>query len=170
MPRGRRRSGCRAYEISFGHSLWQIQRSEPRATGVQGMYTGARIVPGVAELRQRLAEPMPMRLEVFRSGGEVVAMGSPVILYDSEAAIAAVTDAMEASGANVANSHATSLKAVGIKEVGPRDVAFKRESDPHGLLNPGKFDLDAAAGIDTNVGARLNSSGWGMRSRHAAAS
>ena len=65
----------------------------------------------------------------------------------------------QASGGVVANSHTTGVREVGIKRITPRDVAFKREMDPHGLLNPGKLNLE---GMQESS---LQTTGWRFRSR-----
>jgi FAD/FMN-containing dehydrogenase len=149
------------YEFSYGHGLRQIQRSHPRATVLQSMFPADDLVGALERAHARLAEAGPMRSEIFLSEGRVVALGSPYVTYESDAQMAAYAEALQAEGAMIANSHATGLRGVGIKAIGPRDLAFKREMDPHRLLNPGKMEdaEDAPAG----PAPRLAVSGWRFR-------
>ena len=69
--------------------------------------------------------------------------------------IAAETAACDdPAGGAVANSHTTGVREVGIKRITSRDVDFKGVMDPHGLLNPGKLNLD---GVKASA---LATSGW----------
>jgi hypothetical protein len=97
-------------------------------------------------------------VEVFWSNGAVVAMGSPLILYESPEQMSDVVLAMQAEGVNVANSHTTGLREVGIKHITERDAAFKASFDPHGLLNPGKIDFSSQP-----IVKNLPTTGWQFR-------
>ena len=134
--------GAPLYEFSYGHGLRQIQKSHPRTTVLQGMFPGQALVATLERVRERLGHLGPMRTEVFLSEGEVVGMGSPYFAFAGAQDMAEYVRIMQDEGAQIANSHATGLRGVGIKSIGPREIAFKREMDPHGLLNPGQMDLD----------------------------
>jgi FAD/FMN-containing dehydrogenase len=153
--------GAPLYEFAYGHGLRQIQKSHPKTTVLQGMFGAADLVGTLERVRARLAHAGPMRTEVFLAEGEVVGMGSPYFAYEGEAQMAAHVQAMQEEGALIANSHTTGIRGVGIKAIGPRDIAFKREMDPHNLLNPGKME-DADAGPGSPASA-LPASGWRFR-------
>jgi hypothetical protein len=95
----------------------------------------------------------------LKADGEVVAMGSPQIAFRDPQQMAVLVALVQDSGGVVANSHTTGVREVGIKRITSRDVAFKRDMDPYGLLNPGKLNLDGV------VESTLQTSGWRFRSR-----
>jgi len=151
--------GAPLHEFCYGHGLRQIQKSAPTFTGLQGMFRGPQMLEAISAVRAQVSRDEPFRLEMFWSDGEVVAMGSPQIAYRAPQQMADLVALVQASGGVVANSHTTGVREVGIKRITPRDVAFKREMDPHGVLNPGKLNLD---GVQESA---LHTSGWRFRAR-----
>ncbi len=146
------------YEYSYGHGLKQVQRSNSKFTALQGMFPGNNLLPSIEAMHTRFAGTMPLRLEIFYSQGEVVAMGSLYILYESEQQMANLVDVMQSEGVSVANNHANSVREVGIKVISDRDGAFKKSMDPFNLLNPGKLDFgEDAEAQSTHV---LPTRGW----------
>ena len=151
--------GAPLHEFCYGHGLRQIQKTAPTFTGLQGMFRGPAMLESIAAVRAKVSREEPFRLELFWSDGEVVAMGSPQIAYRDPRQMADLVALVQDSGGVVANSHTTGVREVGIKRITSRDVAFKREMDPHGLLNPGKLNLDGVAE------SALQTSGWRFRAR-----
>lgn len=149
--------GAPLYEFAYGHGLRQLQKVDPTFTGFQGMFPADRLIDSIEAFHGDIAGSVPMRLEIFWSEGEVVAMGSPVFSFETEARMAAMVELLQSHGAAVANSHTTGVREVGIKRITERDVEFKREMDPYGLLNPGKLNFEAM--LHTN----LPTSGWKFR-------
>jgi FAD/FMN-containing dehydrogenase len=148
--------GAPLYEFSYGHGLRQIQKSHPRTTRLQAMFPPEGLVARLERVRERLAPVGPMCTEFFLSEGEVVGMGSPYIPFQDAAQMAALVAALQEEGAQIANNHASTVAGVGIKRITARDLAFKREMDPHGLLNPGKLD-----GVE--LAPALATTGWSFR-------
>jgi FAD/FMN-containing dehydrogenase len=152
--------GAPMYEFAYGHGLKQIQKTDPVFTGLQGMYPGNDLLGSLERSHRRYAGKMPIRVEVFWSNGSVVAMGSPLIHYESQEQMTDIVLAMQEDGVKVANSHTTGVREVGIKLITERDASFKAAFDPHGLLNPGKIDFSSSVEISKN----LPTSGWSFRS------
>lgn len=150
--------GMPIYEFAYGHGLRQIQRVNSAYTGLQGMFPGHDLLGSLGRVHDRYAGKTPLRVEVFWSNGAVVAMGSPLILYETPEQMSDVVLAMQAEGVNVANSHTTGLREVGIKQISERDAAFKASFDPHGLLNPGKIDFSSQ-----QIAKNLPTTGWQFR-------
>ena len=151
--------GAPLHEFCYGHGLRQIQKTVPTFTGLQGMFRGPAMFESIAAVRAKVSREEPFRLELFWSDGEVVAMGSPQIAFRDPQQMADLVALVQDSGGVVANSHTTGVREVGIKRITSRDVAFKRDMDPYGLLNPGKLNLDGV------VESTLQTSGWRFRSR-----
>ncbi len=151
--------GAPLHEFAYGHGLRQMQKAVPTFTGLQGMFRGPAMLEAIMALREKVSREEPFRLEMFWSDGEVVAMGSPQITYRDPQQMADLVSQIQACGGVVANSHTTGVREVGIKRITSRDVVFKREMDPHDLLNPGKLNLDGVP--ESN----LPTSGWNFRAR-----
>lgn len=143
------------YRFCYGHSLMQVQKKDMKFTSVQTMFGGDDLRGQLLGLHPEFAGTMPFRLEFQKSQGKLVAVGSPLFLYESEAQMADVVRRVQASGAHVANSHTTSIRNVGMKTLTQADLDFTRAMDPHGLLNPGKVDL-----ADETLATELDVSGW----------
>ncbi|MCA3260471.1 MAG: FAD-binding oxidoreductase [Telmatospirillum sp.] len=156
------------YKFCYGHSLAQVQKGNPKFTSVQTLFAGADLKRQIGDLHPIFAGRLPFRLEFQKSQGRLVAVGSPLFVYESEAQMAAIVAQIQAGGGQVANSHTTSVRAVGMKVVSDADIAFVRRMDPHGLLNPGKIDLAADETDALKTG--LATSGWHVEERSERAS
>lgn len=150
--------GIPLYEMAFGHALAQVQKTEPKRTAIEGFFHGDDIVGLVERVHRKLDGIGPMRLELRRWGTRLGGSGSPYVLFESEEQLIRVARIMQSEGAGVANSHASNVRAVGKKDVTEQDIAFKRSSDPYGLLNPGRFEADSAE--DEDLGSNLPVSAW----------
>lgn len=154
------------YEYAYGHGLRHVQRANTRYTALQGMFPPDNLLPSLEAVHRRYAGQMPMRCEIFISDGEVVAMGSHYIPFESEQQMAALVEFMQGEGVAIANNHASGVREVGIKVIDQRDASFKRAMDPHNLLNPGKLDFtDEEVEKAQHV---LATSGWKFQERRAA--
>ena len=151
--------GAPQHEFAYGHGLRQMQKTDPRYTGLQGMFRGAGLFEAIAAVRAQVSREEPFRLEIFWSDGEIVAMGSPQIRFEGDNRMRELVALIQDAGGAVANSHATGVREVGIKRITSRDVDFKGLMDPHGLLNPGKLNLD---GVKPSA---LATSGWTFAAR-----
>ena len=75
-----------------------------------------------------------------------------MVRFTSEERLQAIMDDHEAMGAMIFNPHRYTLEEGGMKQTDAIQLAFKRETDPQGLLNPGKMiawedpSFDFAAG------------------------
>jgi hypothetical protein len=62
-----------------------------------------------------------------------------MLRYTDEVRLDAIVAAHEAAGNVIFNPHRYTLEEGGMKQSDPAQLAFKRETDPKGLLNPGKM-------------------------------
>ena len=99
-----------------------------------------------------------MRIELRLWDGDLVGSGSPFLRYRDEKQVADIVRIMQDEGVKVANPHASSVRGVGKKEIGPREIAFKEAMDPFGLLNPGRFEADSVR--DATIDRHLPTDGW----------
>ncbi len=144
-PEGEGPCGGPITDYTFGHALYQIQKHEPDRTVLEGFFKSPDLAGLIERVHARVGHHGPMRMELLRIGGALVGGGSPYFLYESPEQMATLVREMQAAGAVVSNSHTSNVRAVGKKEITARDLAFKREVDPYGLLNPGRFELESEA-------------------------
>lgn len=149
------------YEFAFGHALRQVQKTDPRRTSVEGFFKSKDLYGLIDRVHAKVDGMGPMRMELRRWAGELVGSGSPYVAFENEAQMANLVEIMQAEGVSVANPHTSSVRAVGKKELTDRDIAFKREMDPHGLLNPGRFEVDSK--FDEDFKSTLPTDSWLFR-------
>lgn len=78
-------------------------------------------------------------LEVMREGGRVIYAGLTLVRFTTEARLEEIVRIHEDMGAMIFNPHRYTLEEGGRQSADARQLAFKREADPQGLLNPGKM-------------------------------
>jgi FAD/FMN-containing dehydrogenase len=82
---------------------------------------------------------VPGHLEFVRFDGNVAATGLPIVRFTSEARLDEIVRIHEDNGCPIFNPHRYTLEEGGMKQTDAVQLAFKREADPKGLLNPGKM-------------------------------
>ncbi|MBE3639524.1 FAD-binding oxidoreductase [Mangrovicoccus algicola] len=157
-PEGQAPYGRPIWEFAFGHTTLQAQKTRDDITEIEGLFSAPDLAARILEVHAAIGKTGPMRMEIRRWGAELVGSGSTFVTFTDEAAVNEVVTAMRAMGLKVANPHASNVRGVGKKTIGPREIAFKREVDPKGLLNPGRFEAEGAA--DTVIDRHLDTDGW----------
>ncbi|MFO1050569.1 MAG: FAD-binding protein, partial [Geminicoccaceae bacterium] len=84
-------------------------------------------------------DEVPMHLEFVRYAGEIACFGLQLVRYTGDARLRAIIDRHNRAGCPIFNPHEYTLEGGGMKKVDHTQLAFKREADPDGLLNPGKM-------------------------------
>ena len=128
---------------------------------IEGFLRAPDLIGLIGRVYDAVGHYGPMRMELVRTGGELAGTGSPYFRFESREQMAAMVEEMQAAGAHVSNSHTSNVRAVGKKQVTERDSAFKRTVDPYGLLNPGRFEVDASA--DAAFALTLPTDAWHKR-------
>jgi hypothetical protein len=80
-----------------------------------------------------------MHIEMNKFDGRIVFSGLPLVRYTTEARLNEIIRIHEENGCLVFNPHRYTLEEGGMKRTDKGQLAFKREADPRGLLNPGKM-------------------------------
>jgi hypothetical protein len=160
-PEGQGPYGAPIWEFVFGHALFQIQKTEPDRSVLEGTFRDKDLVGLVKRVHDKVKHYGPMRMEILRTDGDVVGSGAPYFVYESPEQMATLVRLMQEGGAAVSNSHTSNVRAVGKKQITSREIAFKRQVDPHNLLNPGRFELDDTA--DEKFAIELPTDKWDGR-------
>ena len=80
-----------------------------------------------------------MHLEFVHFGSHFGCFGLQLLRYSTPERLNEIMAWFEDRGCPVFNPHAFTLEDGGMKQIDAVQLAFKREADPKGLLNPGKM-------------------------------
>jgi FAD/FMN-containing dehydrogenase len=112
---------------------------ERTVTYLQSLFPPPTHLDAVARMAAMFGDEVPMHLEFVRYAGQIACFGLQIVRYTSDERLQAIMDAYNANGCPIFNPHAYTLEEGGMKRVDHLQLAFKREADPKGLLNPGKM-------------------------------
>jgi FAD/FMN-containing dehydrogenase len=127
------------YEHSWNHTTLQVLKTDRTVTYLQTLFPAPDHLAKVAEMDAMFGDEVPMHLEFVKLGGDIACFGLQLVRFTTEARLAEIIAAHEAAGCPIFNPHVFTLEEGGMKKVDTLQLAFKREADPHGLLNPGKM-------------------------------
>ena len=113
-----------ALSVGWNHTTLRALRVDPSITYLQTGYFG---------------DEVPIHTEITRFDGRVNLSGLPLVRFTTEERLDEICRIHEAHGCSIFNPHRYTLEEGGMKATDPVQLAFKRECDPKGLLNPGKM-------------------------------
>ena len=128
-----------AYELAWNHTTLRALRVDPAITYLQVLYRAPDTVERVVKMAEIFGDEVPGHVEWVRMDGRVRGAGLPMVRYTTEARLDEIIRIHEAEGCPIFNPHRYTLEEGGMKQTDPAQLAFKRETDPDGLLNPGKM-------------------------------
>lgn len=138
-----------AYELTWNHTTLRALKVGPSVTYLQTQYPDLETLYKIIDI---FGDEMPMHNEMIRFDGRIVFSGLPIVRFKNEERLEEIIRIHEDLGARVFNPHRYTLEEGGMKRSDPGQLAFKREADPTGFLNPGKMiawenpDFDFSAG------------------------
>jgi FAD/FMN-containing dehydrogenase len=140
------------YELSWNHTTLRALRVDPAITYLQVRYgEGLPLERAHAILRKYEGEAIG-HFEFIRFNGRIEFAGLPLVRFTTEERLEAIMRDHEAMGAYVFNPHRYTLEEGGMKQTDAIQLAFKRETDPRGLLNPGKMIAFEDPSFDFSAG------------------
>lgn len=140
------------YELGWNHTTLRALRVDPTITYLQVLYPFPDTVDLAVRIHERFGDELPAHLEFVRFDGKVTAFGLPLVRFTSEARLEEIMRIHEEMGAPIFNPHRYTLEEGGMKQTDEVQLAFKREADPQGLLNPGKMIAWEDPGYDYSSG------------------
>ncbi len=141
-----------AYELGWNHTTLRALRVDPAITYLQVLYPFPNQVELVTRIHERFGDEVLCHLEFVRFDGKVTCFGLPLVRFTTEERLEEIMAIHEEMGAPIYNPHRYTLEEGGMKATDAAQLAFKRQADPQGLLNPGKMiawedpDYDYASG------------------------
>ncbi len=127
------------YELSWNHTTLHALKIDPDITYLQILYPPGEHLERVQHMYEKFGDEVMAHLEFVRFGGKIACFGLPIVQFTSEERLDEIIRYHEDNGCPVFNPHAYTLEEGGMKQVDQTQLAFKREADPKGLMNPGKM-------------------------------
>ena len=141
-----------AAELSWNHTTLRALRVDSAITYLQVLYPFPKQLELVEKIHAMVPDEMIGHLEFVRFDGDITCFGLPMIRYSTAERLEEIIRLHEENGCPIFNPHRYTLEEGGMKQTDEIQLAFKRQADPKGLLNPGKMiawddpDYDFGAG------------------------
>lgn len=129
-----------AFELAWNHTTLRALRIDPTITYLQMMIPRPVMFEKLAEVKTRFGDELLLHFEFTRFDGVVSPVGIPLVRHTTNERLEEIIEILERDiGLPVFNPHRVTLEEGGMKKTNPHQLAFKKQSDPKGLLNPGKM-------------------------------
>lgn len=128
------------FEYGWNHTTLRALKVDPVITYLQVRYAAPDHVARVQAIRDAFPHgELLQHLEVMKENGRTMFAGLSLVRFTTEARLDEIIRIHEDMGCMIFNPHRFTLEEGGRQTVDDRQLAFKREADPRGLLNPGKM-------------------------------
>jgi FAD/FMN-containing dehydrogenase len=127
------------FEYTWNHTTLHALKHDRTITYLQTLFPPPDHLERVEAMARHFGDEVPLHLEFVRFGGQVACFGLQLVRYTTDERLLAIIDHHNRNGCPVFNPHEYTLEGGGMKRVDQVQLAFKREADPVGLLNPGKM-------------------------------
>lgn len=141
-----------AYELAWNHTTLRAMKVDPGFTYLQVQYPGPDHVEKVRQMTELFGDEVPGHLEFIRFDGHVQCAGLPLVKFTTKERLEEIMRIHEDNGCPIFNPHRYTLEEGGMKQTDKTQLAFKHETDPKGLLNPGKMIAWDNPDFDFNSG------------------
>lgn len=128
-----------AFELAWNHTTLRALRVDPSITYLQSLYPFPNHLALVEKMDAMFPGEVFSHLEFVRLDGQITCFGLPLVKFTTEERLNEIVRIFEDNGCPIFNPHRYTLEEGGMKQTDDVQLAFKREADPQGLLNPGKM-------------------------------
>jgi FAD/FMN-containing dehydrogenase len=128
-----------AFELAWNHTTLRALRVDPSITYLQSLYPFPNQLSLVEKMDTMFRGEVISHLEFVRFDGNITCFGLPLVKFTTEERLDEIIRLHEENGCPIFNPHRYTLEEGGMKQTDEIQLAFKREADPQGLLNPGKM-------------------------------
>jgi FAD/FMN-containing dehydrogenase len=134
------------YEYTWNHTTLQALKIDKTVTYLQTIFPLGANVEALIASHEMFGEEVMAHAEFQRRQGRTNCSSLQVVRYSDEARLWEIVRGMETLGIRLSNPHSYILEDKGARVLSADlQLAFKREADPRGLLNPGKMSRWTAA-------------------------
>ena len=129
-----------AWECGWNHTTLQALKLEPGIWSyLQVAYPRPFDSDLVVRQKERYGDEIHFHHEMARMDGTVQVFALPLVRWRGRERIYEIIHEMEEiDGCTIFDPHAITIEDGGMKEIDTVQIEFKKEADPHGLMNPGK--------------------------------
>ncbi len=127
------------FEYTWNHTTLRALKVDPAITYLQVGIGTEDPVELTLKLREEFSPEVLLHVEVTRQQGKVGFGSLSLVKFTTEERLDEIIRIHEEMGAPNFNPHRYTLEEGGRQIVDQRQLDFKREADPKGLLNPGKM-------------------------------
>ena len=154
-------------ELSWNHTTLRALRVDPAMTYLQVLYPFPDQLATLARIHRHFGEEVMGHLEFVRYNGNITCFGLPLVRFTTAERLDEIIAIHEDMGAPVFNPHRFTLEEGGMKQTDEVQLAFKRQADPKGLLNPGKMIAWENPAFDYRTGKHFLFPGLVARAKNA---
>ena len=128
------------YEYTWNHTTLQALKVDKTVTYLQTIFPLGANVEALIASHEMFGEEVMAHAEFQRRQGRTNCSSLQVVRYSDAARLWEIVRGMETLGIRLSNPHSYILEDKGARVLSADlQLAFKREADPQGLLNPGKM-------------------------------
>ncbi|PRY26359.1 FAD/FMN-containing dehydrogenase [Aliiruegeria haliotis] len=127
------------FEYGWNHTTLRALKVDPSITYLQVRYGFPDYMEKIETIRKEFSPEILQHLEVMRESGKVIFAGLTMVKFTTQERLDEIIRRHEEIGALIFNPHRYTLEEGGRQTVDDRQLRFKQEADPKGLLNPGKM-------------------------------
>jgi FAD/FMN-containing dehydrogenase len=127
------------FEYGWNHTTLRALKVDPSITYLQVLYAPGVYAEKVMAIRAAFPGELYQHLEAMRVDGKMAFAGLTLVKFTTEARLDEIIHQHEAMGCFVFNPHRYTLEEGGRQSTDATQLAFKRQADPKGILNPGKM-------------------------------
>src|SRR5579872_3199409 len=157
------------YELAWNHTTLRALCVDPAITYLQALYPFPNQLETVKRIHDHFGAEVMGHLEFVRFNGKITCFGLPLVRFTTGARLDEIVALHESMGAPIFNPHRYTLEEGGMKQTDAVQLAFKREAEPLGLLNPGKMIAWEDPNFDFSTGRNFLFPGLEERARAAGA-
>jgi len=154
-------------ELSWNHTTLRALRVDPAMTYLQVLYPFPDQLATLKRIHEYFGDEVMGHLEFVRFNGKITCFGLPLVRFSTAERLDQIVAIHEQMGAPIFNPHRYTLEEGGMKQTDEVQLAFKREADPKGLLNPGKMIAWEDPAFDYRAGQNFLFPGLEARTRDA---
>lgn len=134
------------YEYTWNHTTLQALKVDKTVTYLQTIFPLGANVEALIASHEMFGEEVMAHAEFQRRQGRTNCSCLQVVRYSSDERLWEIVRQLETIGVRLSNPHSYILEDKGARVLSADlQLAFKREADPQGLLNPGKMSRWTAA-------------------------
>ncbi|MFQ3585058.1 MAG: FAD-binding oxidoreductase [Cyanobacteriota bacterium] len=126
-------------EFTWNHTTLHCRSVDTSLTYLQSAFPADRELKMVQHMYEYFGDEVLMHLEFIRIEGQATPVGLQIVRFTTEDRLNEIMRYHEENGVFIANPHTFIIEDGGRKVMDPRQIRFKQEVDPYGLLNPGKM-------------------------------